>query len=346
MNIKKHITLPLVMAAALLCGACAKEYKANTTQLTRDAFDAWVKVHYPNAVIDSTPWGVLVIEDKAGAGAVIPDTSYVCMEYCREIMETGKIETYTSADVARQLGKYNESNYYGPRLQYIAKGISWLGISEVIEGGPKLGRMKEGGTRKVIMPAWLATPPKDSYKDVKDYIANVSGSNYIYTITTGKIIKDPQQWQIDSIKNYLAAAKFKADTTVSKGIFYGMRKAGSSDRKFPNDTTIYINYTGRLLNGKVFDTTLKDTAKVHGIYSASRTYQPVSITTAADSTAYKMGGSSDVISGFSLTIHQMHPHEHGTGLFVSDYGYKDTGSGESIPPYSPLIFEIEVVDKP
>lgn len=344
MSIKNYIISTFASAAALLCIGCAREYKANTTQLTSDAFDAWVKVHYPNAVIDTTPMGVLIIDDKPGTGAEIPDTSYVYLEYCREVLETGKIDAYTNADVARKLGKYNGNNYYGARLQYISLGSSWVGVSDMIKGGDKLGRMREGGTRTVIMPAWLAT--NTTYSSIKDYIANVSGNNYLYTLTTRKVIKDATLWQIDSIKNYLATAKFKADTTVSKGIFYGMRKEGTSDKKFPTDTTIYINYTGRLLNGKVFDTTLKDTAKVHGIYSASRTYEPVSISTATDSTAYKMGGSSDIISGFSLTIHQMHPHEHGTGLFISDYGYKDTGSGESIPPYSPLIFEIEIVDKP
>ena len=35
-----------------------------------------------------------------------------------------------------------------------------------------------------------------------------------------------------------------------------------------------------------------------------------------------------------------------TGIFTSSLGYGYSGSGSSIPGYAPLIFEIEVVDKP
>ena len=40
----------------------------------------------------------------------------------------------------------------------------------------------------------------------------------------------------------------------------------------------------------------------------------------------------------------MKPHEKGTAIFYSAYGYEDSGSGEKIPAYSPLIFEFELVD--
>jgi FKBP-type peptidyl-prolyl cis-trans isomerase len=38
--------------------------------------------------------------------------------------------------------------------------------------------------------------------------------------------------------------------------------------------------------------------------------------------------------------------EKGIAVFTSPYGYSNSGSGSSIPGYSPLVFELEVVAKP
>ena len=45
----------------------------------------------------------------------------------------------------------------------------------------------------------------------------------------------------------------KTDTTQVDGFYYKQLQAPSDTTSFPKDTTIYINYTGRLLNGLVFD---------------------------------------------------------------------------------------------
>ena len=55
---------------------------------------------------------------------------------------------------------------------------------------------------------------------------------------------------------------------------------------------------------------------------------------------------SSVIDGFSYMLWRMGPFEAGTGIFLSRLGYAASGSGSSIPAYSPLRFDIEVVEKP
>ena len=55
---------------------------------------------------------------------------------------------------------------------------------------------------------------------------------------------------------------------------------------------------------------------------------------------------SSMISGFAMTLWQMRAFETGIGIFTSAYGYGYSGSGESIPAYAPLVFEIEIVKKP
>jgi FKBP-type peptidyl-prolyl cis-trans isomerase FklB len=131
------------------------------------------------------------------------------------------------------------------------------------------------------------------------------------------------------------------------GCYYKQLIAPVDTSSFPNDTTIYINYTGRLLNGQVFDTTIEKVAKDNNIYSATRTYEPTTVRWAEKYEDLTLGSdNSSVISGFALTLWQMRAMEKGIGVFYSPLGYSYNGSGSSIPPYSPLIFEIEVVAKP
>ena len=114
-----------------------------------------------------------------------------------------------------------------------------------------------------------------------------------------------------------------------------------------NDTTIYINYVGRLLNGNVFDTNVERVAQDNGL--SGGTYEPVAIQWGDSYYELQMGdesSSSSVIQGFAMTLWRMHPFGKAIGIFYSNLGYGYSGSGSSIPAYSPLMFEIEIVEKP
>ena len=97
----------------------------------------------------------------------------------------------------------------------------------------------------------------------------------------------------------------------------------------------------------MFDTNIERVAKDNGLYSSSRTYQPTQINWEEEHTDITMGSDeSSVIEGFALTLKQMKAMEKGVGIFYSNLGYQYSGSGSSIPGYAPLIFEIEIVEKP
>ena len=89
----------------------------------------------------------------------------------------------------------------------------------------------------------------------------------------------------------------------------------------------------------------KDTAIIHGIYSSSRTYEPQSIAWKKDDYTQIQMGSSDIIDGFSYALWKMKDKEKCSAIFYSPLGYSYSGSGSGIPSYSPLRFDIEIVDK-
>jgi hypothetical protein len=197
-------------------------------------------------------------------------------------------------------------------------------------------------------------------KKDEDYDAS-SFSNTIYEITIKDYTEDMNQWQIDSIGRFfrnenvmigntpaseLFAQMNKADS-VETGFYYKQIKAPADTAKFAKDTTLYINYVGKLLNGLVFDTNIERVAKDNNLYSASKTYEPMRINWGEKYSDLTMGSDkSSMISGFAKTLWQMRSMEKGVGVFSSNLGYGYSGSGSSIPGYSPLIFEIEFVEKP
>ena len=96
--------------------------------------------------------------------------------------------------------------------------------------------------------------------------------------------------------------------------------------------TVTVNYVGKMLDKKIFDTSIEQVAKDNGIFSAGRKYQPL---------RYAVGYGL-TISGFEFAISMMHPGEKATVIFPSRLGYGTQSSG-GIPANSPLIFELDLV---
>ena len=334
---KTHI-LWLALAAALI-PSCAKNGKAGLNDANKEYIESWIKLNYPGA--DRTNLGSYILKDDPGSGELVGDggqSPYVIAHYNVADMD-GKIQNTTEESVAKRIGTYQESNTYSPVIWDRVDRNFHIGTEEVISS------MRVGGKRKVLIPGWLLT--YDKYATEKEYMDHVSGTNAIYEISILETVSDIVKWEVDSIGNWLShnhpSVSVKDSTYF--GYYYIRTAEPESERSFPQDTTVYINYTGRLLNGKVFDTTIADTAKVHKIYNASKSYGPVSVKIGELYSDLELGGST-VIDGFAMMVHNMHPFEAGKAIFYSPLGYKEEGSGSTIPGYSPLIFEVQVTKKP
>ena len=324
---------------ALVAAGCAKSEKTVVNEANRKYVEAWMDVNYPG--VTPTELGIYIIEDKPGTGETFDDQTYVNID-CTVRSLSGTISSTTEASVAQQLGTYEKADYYG--AQYTATGEYSIaaGLEDLLKG------MKVGGTRTAVIPSWLLTYYR--YDKPSDYLKkSTDEDNAIYTVTLEGVTDDILKVQVDAMEEY-ADKYLDGVDSLSYGFYYKQVQAPTDTNAFPSDTTIYINYTARLLNRQVFDTTIKDTAKFYNIYSSSNTYEPVQITWDEDYTEIAMGddssSSSDLITGFQKTLWQMHKYEKGVGMFFSPYGYKSSGSGSKIPPYAPLVFEIEVVDEP
>lgn len=338
---KMNFRFPFIaLAASVLAAGCAVEENTIPNQDEQMYLGAWLETHYPDAVLSGI--GTYILKDSpSGSGDAVAVPCYARVTYTIRDID-GNITSTSDSTIAKQTGDFNKSYYYGPRVWYVQENSLHKGIEDMILG------MKEEDERTALIPGWTQT--YNRYGSEEEYLREVTGNSHlIYTVKINEVVPDIMKWQIDTIENYYAATwPGEKPDSLYYGFYYrtSPEAPGTGEKEdLHKDTTVYINYTGKLLNGQVFDTTIERVAKDNNIFSSSRTYGPMEVQMAEDSTSIQLDGN-DVIAGFARTIWQMKPMEKGTGLFYSAFGYGTSGSGSAIPEYAPLVFEIELVENP
>lgn len=132
------------------------------------------------------------------------------------------------------------------------------------------------------------------------------------------------------LAKYIEDNGIKVKPTES-GLYIIEKKKGKGP-KVENGKAVKVNYTGKLLDGKVFDTSVESVAQDAGIYNPARPYEPL---------AYVVGEMS-LIKGWEEAMSTLSQGSVATIIMPSNLGYGAQGA-QVIPPYSPLIFELEVV---
>ena len=136
------------------------------------------------------------------------------------------------------------------------------------------------------------------------------------------------------IEKYVSDNKLDPQTTAS-GLKYVITEEGTGEKPAPGDTVL-VNYTGKLTNGHIFDTSVKEVADTQeGLYNPMRPYEPARITV----------GVGMVIAGWDEGLQLFPNGTKGTFIIPSGLGYGEQGEMRAkIPPFAPLIFDIEIVD--
>ncbi|GHE33755.1 FKBP-type peptidyl-prolyl cis-trans isomerase [Sphingobacterium griseoflavum] len=125
------------------------------------------------------------------------------------------------------------------------------------------------------------------------------------------LLKKEETTFFESIKN-------KAEVKhLSDGLYYEVLKEGSGAKPTATDE-VTVHYKGALANGKVFD-------------SSYERGEPIDL------------GLDRVIKGWQMGIPLMSVGSKYRLYIPSELGYGERGAGGDIPPYSALVFEIELL---
>ncbi|MBS1530481.1 MAG: FKBP-type peptidyl-prolyl cis-trans isomerase [Bacteroidetes bacterium] len=170
------------------------------------------------------------------------------------------------------------------------------------------------------------------------------GSFLIYTLKIRRVqsLNDAMAERnktIDSMRNAesVNAAKYIADnklvlTTTPSGLKYAITQPSAKHKPLKGDT-LFVNYTGMTLDGKVFDSSVESEAKKAGLNQPGRTYEPLKFVI----------GTDPIIEGWNEGLLLMPEGSKAILVIPSKLAYGDQGSGDAIPPFSTLVFNVELV---
>lgn len=347
----KKFLIPIV---CILTAGCVTNNNPSTGEQAKEYLEIWMqKWNKDNGKnVQPTDLGIYVLEDTPGPAAadLWTESSKYCYAEVTIRSLGGAIQATDNEAMAKQLGTYSKNTYYGPKVFMVGEGISYAGVDEILKG------MRLGGERTAVVPSWLLT--NNRYSSLDKYMkACTSSSHYIYTISLREQCEDVTEWEKAKVADYVSAHFPGATATVMPGSEEDAEADGTfwfisdvsgfsdEDKRSATESGLKLNYTGNLLNGTVFDTSVKKTAIDNDIYNASGSYLPLSVTFSNTWSETSIDNSTSFVDGFKAGVSLMWwAGQKATIIFTSNHGYAGN-SKPAIPAYSPLVFELELVPK-
>lgn len=137
---------------------------------------------------------------------------------------------------------------------------------------------------------------------------------------------------LEIIDNHLTEKGITAQKTES-GLRYVITKQGKGENARPGQNAS-INYSGFLLNGKIFDTCVESVARLNNVYTEGRPYAPYDVVV----------DEGQVIQGWHDAMKLMNKGSKITVYIPSTLAYGNQKRSEEILENSILVFDMEMVD--
>ncbi len=197
-----------------------------------------------------------------------------------------------------------------------------------------IGMMRPGGKAKLIVPSKLAFGKNGRGNIIPPYTTFLYDVNLLSIKSKAEVQKEKalkqkkqeeenkklKQEEPVKLKKYIKDNKITVKPTES-GLYYVEIKKGTG-KKAEVGKRVKVLYTGKLLDGTKFDS------------SAAHGGKPFEFTL----------GKHQVIKGWDEGIAKMRVGGKAELIMPSKLAYGKRGGGKKIPPYSPLVFEVELVD--
>ncbi len=276
----------------------------------KDQLDTYLKTN--NITVAPNASGVYYIEKTAGSGMKIDSGCQVKLQFKVSLID----------------GKQIFSSFDRPEpLQFTyGKRFDTPGLNEAI------GLMKKGTEATVVVPSAMGFGEQGRGSFVPPY------STLVYDVKITDVLskaqyekeqadqkkKEEQQKEQQKKNESIELQKYLKDNKITTkptadGLYYIEKVKGTGPKAGPGKK-VKVHYTGTLLNGTKFD-------------SSRDRNQPLEFTL----------GQGQVVKGWEEGIAMMNQGGRATLIVPSSIGYQDRSMG-NIPPYSTLVFDVELIE--
>jgi FKBP-type peptidyl-prolyl cis-trans isomerase FkpA len=305
MNIRNFVLAAIAGTMILSTSSCLKDDTAAQRAEEMNVLKEYIKAN--NITVTPTPSGLYYIETLAGTGDSAKLKNWMEINYTGRLLSNNSIVMTSDMQVAKDNGLFQTGIYYGP-TRLLLGYISYAGLNEGIS------MMKEGGKARLIFPSNLGLGGQSS-----SYIP--AYSSLIFDVELVKVIPDIKSYENGLMMQYLQANEISTDST-SSGIYFKETTPGAGNLPVDGDQ-VTTTYTGKFLNGTVFDGSGK-------------------------SFAFNVG-SEAVIPGFEAAVKLLRKGGSATIVIPYYYAYGEYGRVDAnyrnvIPPFTTLVFDINVIN--
>ena len=169
-------------------------------------------------------------------------------------------------------------------------------------------------TRKEKVPPFIK---KDEYLTFDIKLLKILNKEEV--LKEQKLIEEQRKKEEDEqLEYYLGEQNIKTEPSIS-GLYYIKAKKGKGKQAQVGDI-LTVHYTGKFLNGEIFDSS----------YTRNKPFR------------FKLG-NGDVIAGWEEGFSKMREGGKATFIIPSHLAYGKKGYGKIIPPYTTLVFEVELL---
>jgi FKBP-type peptidyl-prolyl cis-trans isomerase len=193
--------------------------------------------------------------------------------------------------------------------------------------------MKKDGKARLILPSQLAFGER-GYREIPPYTTIIYDVQVLDVKSKAEYEKadaaekkkaeqkkeNAKKAETSLLQKYLKDNKITAKPTAG-GLYY-IEKVKGTGPQVHAGSKVSVHYTGTLLNGKKFDSSREPGGKPYEVEV----------------------GKGSVIKGWDEGLTKMCKGGKAILIVPSSMAYGAQGMGNNIPPYSTLVFDLEVVD--
>ena len=311
--------------------------------------DRWMKKNRPDVpFIDSGYYYKITKPDVYLDTTTIADSTLVEFYSDAKYLD-GEVFLNSDPYKARQLGQFTYETRYVP-YRIITENYSYpftnIGVRATIL------KMKMGESAEIFLSG------DNSYGDVEESVDQYSGfggsvafvANSIskFDIKITAIEQSPKDTVMNSVIEYATKIlKVNAKDSVKRGMYVKrIDSLGGGNFVGQKDTMVQLRYTGKFLDGFVFDTNDKEVAKANNIYNPSNAYATMSFKNRKTGATISDSDQTYIVA-FTEAVRYMKPGDKAVMISIPEWCYEESGNfnevGTLIQSYMPLIFEMEII---